>query len=398
MSNAFNNAAKLHRAYSLTDSRFGYTVGSSNNQTAIQLAIDAALNDGRAVYAPGGMTHWAEQLTLGNIRVFGDDAENSLIKQVGGTNDNFIVVPYTTVQNPVLEDLTIDGNRANNASAGHGVYLPDHIESDASVTYGFSVVLRNAYVQNVREDCLHVGTNRNMGHVENTELKRGGRCMYVKAASDWRSFHGRYAFPLTSHAIEIESGADNVFMGGAAYGATAAACVRIKTQSVSPSKLIGMTINYNDREALYISGPSGVARGIAHVISGCWFADNSLLTDNTYAHIKLEDIANVCMTGNVFRWLGTGNRPSYLVEFAGVTGDQEWTGNSWNTVTVPYGTGITNTAFRLKTKVEWLDINGPINFNLTYFPEHADDTAAAAGGVQVGRPYTTGSFVKVRKV
>lgn len=355
--------------------KFGLMVEGSNNTTAIQAALTAAEADKLCIAVPPGTWEATQLSSGGNYRVIGVDPASCVLKQRSSTNAHFWTLEYGQTPHPIIENLTIDGNRTGNTTSGHALYLEDHAETDSSVTYGGAVVLRNSYIQNAREDCLHVGVNRNMGHIENTELKRGGRCMYVKDASDWRAFHGRFAFPLTTHAIEIETGADNVFLGGAAYGATAAACVRIKTQSTSPTKLIGMTINFNDREGLHISGASGIARGIAHVVNGCWFAENSLLTDNTYAHIKLEDISNVCMTNNVFRWLGTGNRPSYLVEMAGVTGDQEWTGNSWNKVTLPYGTAVTNTAFRLYSAMQGLKVDGDIRFGT-----HTGSADAAISG------------------
>lgn len=397
-SRALKNARKLRN---IIDAKadFGIKADGTDETTKIQQAIDAAVDIGGTLYLPtgDGTAYVAEQLTIsGNCRITGDEPAKTVIRQGSGVNDNFITIPYTVVQNPIIENLTIDGNRTGNTTSGHALYLEDHAEPDASVTYGFSVVLRNAYIQNAREDCLHVGTNRNLGHVENVELKRGGRCFYVKAGSDWRLVHTRFAFPLTTHAIEIEAGADNVFMAGSAYGATLAECVRIKNVSNSPTKLIGMTINGNSREGLHISGPNGIARTIAHVVQGCWFEGNSLLTDDTYSDIKLTDIAGVILSGNTFRWTGSGNRPKYLVEFAGTTVQVEWTGNSYSRSTLPYGTAVTNTDFRLFTYVEGLDIGGQLQFDMAYLPNHADDAAAAAGGVSVGRPYRTGSTLKVR--
>jgi hypothetical protein len=396
MSNAFNNAAKLAKTFSLLEPRFGAVVGASNNTAAIQAAITAVEAVNGTLEIPAG-TWWASTLTISdNLRIVCPEPAGAILKQIAGTNANFVTIGYAVVQNPIIENITIDGNSANNTS-GNGLHLTTNAETDPAVTYGFSVTLRNSYIQNCADRCLYVGTNRNMGHVENTELKRGDSLLYITGSSDWRFVHARFAFPIDGIGVEIESGADNVFLGCAMYGALAYPCVKLAGTANSPTKLIGCTINANQRDGLYIIGPSGIARGISHIIQGCWFAENSLETDDTYSHIKCEDVSGVVFSGNSFRWLGSGNRPKYLVQFAGVTVAVEWTGNGWSRTSVPYGTAITNTAYRLETAVEGLNIGGRIKANsLTYIPNHADDTAAAAGGVALYSVYRNGSILMIR--
>lgn len=385
------------RAYSIAEARFGYVIGSANNQTAIQTAIGAAANDGVSLYIPGDVgIHFAEQLNIPtNLHIFGTDSSKSILKQVGGTNANFVTIPYDIIQNPILENFTIDGNRFGGNSSGNGLHLTDHIVP-SSTTYGFSVVLRNMYIQNCADDCMYVGFNRNIGHVDNTEFKRGDRCVYITGSSDWRFFHGRFAFPLAAQAIYVESGADNIFLGGSAYGALTAECVRLAGISNSPTKLIGMTINFNQREGLWITGLTGTARGIAHVIQGCWFEGNSLETNNTYSDIKVTDIRDVIFSGNTFRWAGTGNQSRYLVEFTGVTAPCEWTGNSYSRSTLPYGTALTNTPNNLSSYIETLRVGGAVFGDIADYGNYANDAAAAAGGVAIGRYYRNGSVLMIR--
>jgi hypothetical protein len=351
MTNAIDNAGKLSKVFNLLEPRFGAVPGAANNTAAIQAAINAAQAVGGTLEIPEG-TWRASALTISdNLRITGTEPFNCILQQIAGSNTNFITIAYTVVQNPIIENITIDGNRTGNLTSGHALYLPDHAEIDPSVTYGFSVVLRNAYVINAREDCLHVGVNRNMGHIENSEFKRGARCLYIKDASDWRVFHGRFAFPLAGSAVEIASGAVNAFFGGAAYGALAYPCIKLSSTGPSPTQFIGMTINNSDREGVYIVGASGLSRTIGHTFIGCAIGGNSLSANNTYSNVKLEDTKDSIFVGNYFQ--GTaGNKPKYLVEFIGAAGAASWSGNTYESTS--FGTAVSNSPALLTARLQTL--------------------------------------------
>lgn len=239
---------------------------SGNNTTAIQAALDAAAADKLCLVVPPGTWEATQLIIPGNLRWRGAEPSGCVIKQRASTNDHFVTVAYGCVQNPIIENLTIDGNRLNN-SAGDALHIEDHAEPDATVTYGFSVVLRNSYVQNAAGLCMYIGVNRNMGHVENTEFKRGaiGLVSWIES-SDWRFASSRFGFPISGSALIGGNGADNVAEACSFYGAIDAPCVQLTTTSTSPSKLIGCTINYNQREGLLIQG-----RAALRAASGTWY-------------------------------------------------------------------------------------------------------------------------------
>lgn len=359
MSKAYDNKAKLSRVVSLLEPRFGYVPGTGDNTAAVQAAINAAYN---ATLEMPGDTVYATALTIAdNIHIRWPEPANGVLKQIAGTNANFITIDYTVVVNPIFENGTIDGTRSGNTS-GHGLYLLPHAEPDATVTYGFAVTLINMYIINCAEKCVYVGQNRNFGRIIDTELKRGGTgCFYMTGSSDWQGTKGAFAYPITGCALEVISGAANVFEGGAAYGAITAPAVRITNSGSSPTLIYGMTINYNQMEAVHIIGASGLGRHLANQIKSCFFAENGLATDNTYAHIKLTDTSGAIVEGNSFRWLGSGNRCKYLIEFAGAAGISEWNGNSWDaTANIPFATAVTNTVSNLVAKVQNLNAAGTV--------------------------------------
>lgn len=339
--------------------KFGLLIAGSNNTTTIQNALTAAVADKLCLVVPPG-TWEATQLTIaGNLRWRGAEPAGCVIKQRASTNAHFVTVAYTVVQNPIIENLTLDGNRLNN-SAGDVLHLEDHAEPDATVTYGFAVVLRNAYVQNGAGLCMYVGVNRNMGHCENAEFKRGAiGLVSMDESSDWRfAANTRFGFPLSGSALVIGNGADNVVEGCSLFGAIDAPCVKLTGTTSSPVKLIGSTINFNQREGLLIQGPSGIARAIPHIVQGNWFAENGLEADNTYSHIRCTDVSGVAFGLNSFRYNGSGNKVKYLLETTGAAGYHQWVGNSWDQSTPQYGTAISNTPAYLRSRLEGLTVEG----------------------------------------
>ncbi|MDQ5978248.1 MAG: hypothetical protein QG602_1222 [Verrucomicrobiota bacterium] len=362
---------------------------SGNNTTAIQAALDAAAADYLCLVVPPGIWEATQLLISGNMRIRGHEPRFSAFKQRASTNANFIIVAHTVVQNPIIENLTIDGNRLNN-SAGDALHIEDHAEPDATVTYGFSVVLRNSYVQNAAGLCMYIGANRNMGHIENTEFKRGATgLMTMDEASDWRFDSGRFGFPISGSAVIVGNGADNVFEKCSAFGAIDAPCVQFNGTSSSPTKWLGGTINYNQREGLRIQGPSGIARAIPHQIANTWFAENGLATDNTYSHIKCTDVAAVILSGNSFRYSGTGNKVKYLLETSGVVGHMQWVANSWDQTSAPYGTAISNTPELLRARLEALAVEGT-----TYLGAATNDLTA--NSLRVPQGVSGGNYVQVQ--
>jgi hypothetical protein len=362
---------------------------SGNNTTAIQAAFDAAAADRLCLVIPPGAWEATQLLISGNMRIRGHEPRYSMLKQRASTNNHFITIAYGVVQNPIIENLTIDGNRLNN-TAGDGLHIEDHIEPSAVVTYGFSVVLRNSYVQNTAGLCMYVGANRNMGHVENTEFKRGGiGLVTMGTASDWRYDSARFGFPISGSAFISGLGTDNVLEKCSLFGAINAPCVQLTTTTNQTVKMLGCTINGNQREGLLIQGPAGIARHIPHIISGNWFESNGLESDNTYSHIRCTDVSGVTFSSNVFRYSGSGNRVKYLIETTGAAAYHQWYGNNWDQTTAPSGTGISNTSYLLLARMEGLRVEGT-----SYLGAITNDLTA--NSLRVPQGVSGGNYVQVQ--
>lgn len=361
--------------------------GVTDDTAAIQAGINAAQSVCGSLLIPFGTFIHTGLTISANLTIVGADKVNSILKMKSGSNTDSITIAKDVLGlHPVIRSLTIEGNRSNNLTAGRGIYLPDSTEPSATVWYGQSVVLYDVYILNTRDECLWVGLNRNMGSIHNTEFKRGGKCVYINGSSDWRFFDGRFAFPQTSHALEVTGGADNIFVSCAMFGATGDTCVKVYTAGSSPTKFIGCTFNANDKTALHIQGFAGTGRSQGHCVIGCFFAENSLSSNGGFPHIKLEDTANTVLIGNCFRYTGSGNKPSYLVQFTGASGVVNWADNSYDTAaSAPFTTAVSNTLVNLVSSAQVLRSLG----------------AAYLGGVsgaeslQVGEGVAGGNHIKV---
>jgi hypothetical protein len=362
--------------------------GVTNDTAAIQAAINAAQAANRTLYFASGTYRFTTLTISANVHITGDEPSGTILRQISGTNANAVTIASTVVQNPIIENLTIDGNRSGNSS-GNGLHLPDHAEPNPNVTYGFSVVLRNVYIQNCADRCLYIGVNRNMGHAENTEFKRGDSLVYITESSDWRFMHCRFGFPLDGIGLEVESGADNAFVACSMFGALAYPMVKLGTVSSSPTKLVGCTMNGNQREGLLIEGQTGIARSVGHIVMGCWFAENGLETDNTYSHIRCTDTSGASFIGNNFRYGGSGAKPKYLLETTGAAGYHEWVGNTWNQTTAPYGTAISNNTAYLRARLESLWVEGT-----TYLGALVNDLTA--NSLRVPQGTSGGNYVQIQ--
>lgn len=386
-----DDEAKLARIINAAEPRFGGLSLGANNRNTFNTAILAAIELGAELQIPSapGSAFEADYINIpGSVTIRGQDSRNCVLKQLGGSNQPFITGAKDVVGDVRIYNLTIDGNRSGNTSNGYGIYLPDSTITDASIFYGFGICLFNVIIQNCREWAMFVGKNRNMGHVENTEFKRGNGCVYMDSSSDWRFFHPRLAFPLAGHALHINSGADNAFIGGSAYGALDGyECVKIQSSGSQPTKLIGMTVNANEYGGIWVKGPNGVARHMGVIIEGCWFDDNSRAAANTYSHIKMEDTQGNSVVGNTFRYVGGGIQSKYLVDFVGTTGPIEWVGNAFDaTVNIPYGTAISNIPASLRSNVQSLVAEDLAAFGGPVGASNFQVAKAAAGTVNWLQP------------
>jgi hypothetical protein len=152
-----NQYRALARGGAIFDVKNGYGAvgnGTTDDTAAVQAAIDAAAaGNGGIVFLPPG-TYLCSTLTLKTkVHVVGSGYEASILKLKAGTNAsllkgaNFDTLTgsdsHAGIAQWSLQDLTVDGNRANN-TAGCGIQV-----------YGFGFTLQNIRVRNCKSHGIY---------------------------------------------------------------------------------------------------------------------------------------------------------------------------------------------------------------------------------------------------
>jgi hypothetical protein len=129
---------------------------ATDDSTAIQAAMDAANTAGGGIvfFPPGTYIINATVTIYSKVHIRGVGIEATILKLKNTTNvdilkgQNFATLTGTNgtggIYNWSVSDLTIDGNKANNATAGYGLRA-----------YGYGFILSNLRVRNCRNDGIY---------------------------------------------------------------------------------------------------------------------------------------------------------------------------------------------------------------------------------------------------
>lgn len=109
---------------------YGAVGDGTDDTSAIQLAIDTLQNNGTVdspgdvLFFPAGVYCVTGIILKDRVSLQGSGRGSTRIKLCDNTNANANVITVPDSYNAgFIRSLTVDGNRANNASAGHGIYF-----------------------------------------------------------------------------------------------------------------------------------------------------------------------------------------------------------------------------------------------------------------------------------
>lgn len=217
--------------------------GSTDDTAAIQAALDAVNADGGGeVYFPSG-TYIATTLTIySKIHLVGSGIDATTIKLKNASNvdlvksSGFAGLTGTNstggIYNWTISDLTLDGNKANNLSAGYALRV-----------YGYGFILQNIRVRNARNDGIYSewSTSSNSPGNDSMEAQingikvhdnagngitwngphdssfvnaqiyvNGDKGVWLKAAATGAQFTNAHAWGNTNYGWYIESGSTSL--------------------------------------------------------------------------------------------------------------------------------------------------------------------------------------------
>lgn len=250
--------------------------GVTDDTAAIQTAINLASVSGGTVSFPAG-TYVAGTLTLyTKVHLSGAGIEATILQLKAGTNaaliqsSNFASLTGTNstsgIYNFGVYNLTLDGNKTNNASGGYGLQL-----------YGYGYVLHNVRVRNCHNDGIYSEWSAR----PNTPGQDAMEAQVVNVKShdngvngiNWQGPHDSQF----SHVITYNNATCGVIVQGNAGGEQWIACHSWGTQTHPWSIKVGNSLidcegEGGSSEQLLLSGND------TEVIGGLYFASGGATT------------------------------------------------------------------------------------------------------------------------
>ena len=148
-----SNASKLKTAAKMADC---IVAKSGGDYTSIQAALDAG---GKNIFVKKGTYEISSAITIlsSGVTIKGESKTNTIIKLANGANVSAIVVGNgaTTLSDIVIEDIQVDGNKANQTTTSHGIYF-----YGASENYISESMVKDCWIH----DCYNAGISLNWGN------------------------------------------------------------------------------------------------------------------------------------------------------------------------------------------------------------------------------------------
>lgn len=129
------------------------TIGSGDDTTPMQAAIDACAAYGGRLMLRAGRSYIASVLSMKSFTGI-QGGPNTTITQKAGTTGHLISLADATQVQVWIEDLKIDGNSSNQTNANDAINL-DHASGDATLVARHRV--RNVFIRNAKGNGLYLG-------------------------------------------------------------------------------------------------------------------------------------------------------------------------------------------------------------------------------------------------
>jgi hypothetical protein len=319
--------------------------GTTDDTTAIQNAITAAESDDttlRAVFIPDG-NYIVSGLTVArSITIRGWSDINTRLTLKAGSNRSVITYTGETagasydLKQPRLENLYIDGNKANNSGTSHGVYFPT-VSYSVGTDYAYSAAIFQVNIVDCETSGIYVGNNRNAGSFARGSVRNcGSSGIFIGASSDWHLYH----FGSGGHGLH------GVYNAGGQILRIQDMDIYSNTQngikmdaSATVMWVSGGSIDRNGQHGILLDGSGTTDRLVS--ILGTLFFENSSETTNTYSDITLNNWYGGSAVGTMHRRSAVAD-PKYLLRFAGTSGNFQMVNPIFDQTTPPYGTALTD--------------------------------------------------------
>ncbi len=234
--------------------------GSTNDTAAIQAWINAVISTGHPGYAGPG-TCMASALSIDvssaalGVWITGAGAGQTIFKQIGGTNADFITYTgapgFGNQSHSLLQNLSINGNYPSNTS-GDALHLADI----SAGPYPQGPTIEHVTVINGGRDNIYIGTGELNGIMNDVASGHPGRNALTNVnAGDWK-IHESYFYAADQAGLLVTGAANN---GGliqlvVANGLTTGQVVNVINVGGVPNATGQWTVTADDVNHLTLQG------------------------------------------------------------------------------------------------------------------------------------------------
>ncbi len=309
--------------------------GSTDDATALQAAIDAAIAAKKPLMLPPGTAIIGTTLTVNSaVTVIGAGREATTLKATASLND--YVITFNSGQNGVaivgahLCDFTIDGNSANE-SAGGG------IKADGAVQCSFERLhFTSCYDWGLKLGPMPGGAFGHHNRVMQCLFDQGGLSAgfgggvwTTSSDENWFissdfEYLGGSSNPIGSNPIMFYDQAGLQHITGANFVAGLHNCIGVRVQNAKDTKIVACTFDGIAGDSVFIAGTRCMIVGNMFTSPG----DNGSAAASG-VHLEFNTHYNV-ITGNVLETAVNANKTRSLIreESTGGSGDNIITSNT----------------------------------------------------------------------
>lgn len=283
--------------------------GTTNDTTNIQSAITAAQTSGGTVYFPqGNYSITGLTVTASNVTIRGAGAGATTLTMRNSSNAPAIAVSGTGTVNVFISDLKIEGNKANQTSAGFGIRF-----NTPWSTTDTQHLVQNVDVWNTQDSCIYITGDTRVVRMFNVRAKTGA----------WVGFNLEGSDHMITNCIAdfcaadgfLITGGNNQFIGCKAFYCdsffSGYAGIRITGQRNFLSQCEAQD-NYEHGIVL--------TAGSNSTLSNCIADSNGRGGVGTFSGLYINNSSNVSVNGGVFIDRATGTyKQSWGITVAGTS-------------------------------------------------------------------------------
>ncbi len=302
--------------------------GATDDATALQSAITAAISAKKPLMLPAGTAVVGTALSVGgSVTIIGSGRESTTLKAKAALNDYVISFTGGTAGGGIvgahLSDFTIDGNSAN-VTAGGG------IKGDGAVQCSFERLhLTSCYDWGMKLGPITGGAFGHHNRVVECLFDQGGSSAGLgggvwTTSSDENWFYGSdFEFlggatsPVGSNPVMLYDQAGLQHVTATNFVAGSHNCIGIRVQNAKDTKMVGCTFDGLAGDSIFVAGTRCVIVGNLFTSPG----DNGSAAASG-VHLEFNTHYNV-VSGNVFETSNNSGKTRSLVreESTGGSGD-----------------------------------------------------------------------------